>query len=793
MQINRIKTKYLFRVAVCLILIGWAGASPAQDDGENDEILIIADDVKSDPEANLLTATGDVEVYFDGKKLTAPKVVYNLTNESVMIEGPFVLSATDGSEVVYGDFADLSADMANGVIQAVRYVLDHNLQVTASESVRSEGRFSEFKRVRASSCKICIDSQIPLWEIQAKDAIHDNKKQQVTYKHAKLLIRGIPIAYVPWLRMPDPSVKRADGFLFPKLRFNTALGNQFILPYFKTLGESADITLSPNIALTSGRKDVPRANTLEARFRQKFQNGYLELNGALSSDTVLPDQTRSYLFSNGEFKLANDVNLKFQTQAASDKKYIASYDFFNNGRETFIGRPIAFEIDRLNNKVEITRAKGHNSVSLSYQAFKPLLAPDHKYETANIKFDFHWLNQGSVNNIPGKFQVSTAYLVYENDFGPTNVRTVDLTRSSINVFWNNTVSLNGSLTLQNDLGFLIDSYSIKGDNNYDNNQSGLGLFAASKLSWPITLWSGANYNTTFSPSLEFVTNDFAEFNIPINNETNIGLLDPYNVADIGRFNRLKRDQNFNHQLSYLNLDLPFRQTIFQNYFLGIGLTQDKILYSDAAYPLENGLIYKSEMGKSGPGVNFSIKTIYNESGKKISDNASIMIPVRQTKFEAKYLKRDKNQVFYKTDQIENWSLGFSANLFNRIKIKADSVYDTINSDKSISSASLEYSHDKTWRASFDTVYNRYYERRESQNISLGYKFNWGGELFYTRQQRIETSDRSTFGFNFDNECVKFRADYSRSQNLLADTVNMDEFTIMIRLGSFGSANTRHCD
>jgi len=792
MQTSFRKIKHVAWAAACVVLIALPRASMTQEGGAEEDILLVSDAVTLDPEADLFTATGDVEVYFDGNTLTAPKVVYNLKDELVTIEGPFVLTQAEGNAVVYGDFAELSTDMADGVIKAVRYVVDENLKVTASEVMRSEGRYSDFKRVRASTCKICSESQIPLWEVQAKAAVHDNEKKHVTYRNAKLLIRSIPVAYVPWVRMPDPSIKRADGFLFPKLRFNSALGNQLILPYFKTLGDSADVTLSPNIALTSGRKDEPKSNTLEARYRQRFNNGYLELNGAFSSDTILPDKTRSYLFSNGEFQFANDINVKFQTQAASDKKYLGTYNFFYNDRETFMGRPIKFDVDRLTDKIEITRYTGKNSVLLSYVAFKPLLEPEHEYKTANAKLNFHWLNQTNVDGLPGNFKISTAYQIYENDFGSTNVRKVDLARSSINLFWNDTVSLGGSLSLRNDFGVLMDSYRIKDDDTYQTDQSGVSYFAASNLSWPLTVLSGTNYNTTFSPSLEFVTADLAKFDIPTNDDTNIGLLDPYDIADIARFSRLKRDQNFNHQLSYVKLDTPVRHTIFKDYYLGVGMTKDVILHADDAYPLENGLTYRTEIGKSGPGVNFSVNNIYNESGKRISEHIKFMVPVRKVKLEGQYLKRDEDQVFYTSDQVEKWSFGLSADMFNRVKLRANTSFDMVNDGKSISAASFEYNDGKMWRASFDATYNRDYEQLENRNISLGRKFGWGGELFYTKEERIETSDRSTFGLSFDNECMKFQADYSRYQDLTADAENVDEFTIMIRLGNFGASNARRC-
>ena len=46
-----------------------------------DRLLIISNTASISPETELFTATGNVEVYFNGSKLIAPKVSYNLVSE----------------------------------------------------------------------------------------------------------------------------------------------------------------------------------------------------------------------------------------------------------------------------------------------------------------------------------------------------------------------------------------------------------------------------------------------------------------------------------------------------------------------------------------------------------------------------------------------------------------------------------------------------------------------------------------------------------------------------------------
>ena len=335
--------------------------------------IVISDSATYDPETKLFTAVGNVDVYFDGWHLSAPKVTYDTVIDRVLVEGPFELAEPDGSSITYGNFADLSLNKADGIMLAVKHVVEEYLEVNASEVDREGERYSKFKTVRASTCKVCNAQNTPLWELVATDALHDKKKKTVTYRNAKLLLRGLPVAYTPWVRIPDPSVNRASGFLFPKLRANSALGTQIIVPFFQTIGKSADVTVSPNIALQSVASNKTASNTLETRYRQIFNDGYLEFNGAISSYVGNAKKTRGYLFSNASLSLPNGYELKFKTQDASDKSYLGTYNFFSEDRYTFSGEPIKFEVDRLDQRIELSKTSTNNTVHFSYEHFDPLL------------------------------------------------------------------------------------------------------------------------------------------------------------------------------------------------------------------------------------------------------------------------------------------------------------------------------------------------------------------------------------------------------------------------------------
>ena len=49
-------------------------------------------------------------------------------------------------------------------------------------------------------------------------------KRTVHFKNAQVRVADIPVLYLPRLRIPDPSLKRAAGFLVPAFGQHHALG-----------------------------------------------------------------------------------------------------------------------------------------------------------------------------------------------------------------------------------------------------------------------------------------------------------------------------------------------------------------------------------------------------------------------------------------------------------------------------------------------------------------------------------------------------------------------------------------
>ncbi|NBC95219.1 MAG: LPS-assembly protein LptD, partial [Deinococcus-Thermus bacterium] len=276
---------------------------------------LIADRVEIDADGRLV-ASGAVEAVQGETRLAASRIVYDDAEGSLRIDGPITLSQGEDT-VVLADAGALSSDLRDGLLRSARLVLDRKLQLAAAEINRVDGRYTQLSKVVASACEVCAARPVPLWQIRSSRVIHDQDTRQIYFFDPRFELYGVPVLYLPRLRLPDPTVERATGFLVPEFAQTDELGFGVKQPYFVALSPSRDLKLTPYLS--------PETTTLEARYRQAFRRGRLRFDGAISRDSLRPDEIRGYLFGSGGFALPRGYALAFDAEFASDADYLDDY------------------------------------------------------------------------------------------------------------------------------------------------------------------------------------------------------------------------------------------------------------------------------------------------------------------------------------------------------------------------------------------------------------------------------------------------------------------------------------
>ncbi|MGA0777939.1 MAG: LPS-assembly protein LptD [Gemmobacter sp.] len=233
-----------------------------------DRVEVLADD--------RLVAEGSVEVYHGVRRLTAPRIVYDRALGRIFIEGPAVLTEGDAMTLVASE-ADLDDRLRSGILRGAELTLSRALRIRADEAERArlDGLTrTRLSRAAASSCRVCDDGP-PLWEIRARTVDHDTLSRRLYFRDAQLRVAGVPILWMPYLSVPDPTLKRAPGLLRPRFLITTAGGAGLEFGYFQPLGRSRDLTLYPFVGDTGAQR-------LRLRYREAFAWGMLNIDGALA-------------------------------------------------------------------------------------------------------------------------------------------------------------------------------------------------------------------------------------------------------------------------------------------------------------------------------------------------------------------------------------------------------------------------------------------------------------------------------------------------------------------------------
>ena len=334
---------------------------------------LVADSVFVPAGGETLVAQGNVEVFFEGTRLSAQRITFDQTTDSLTIEGPIYIVASNGT-ILTADAADLDPQLQNGILRGARLVLGQQLQLASSQIDRVEGRYTQLYQVAATSCHVCANGTAPLWEIRARRVIHDSEERQLYFDDATLRVAGVPILYLPRMRLPDPTLERATGLLIPEIESTDNLGLGIKLPYFILLDDHRDLTLTPYLSSST--------TTLEAVYRQSYLRGNLEIEGAVTRDDLV-DDNRAYIFANGIFDLGEDVILRFDVEYASDDDYLLEYDYSDK--------------DRLDSAISIERVRDRDIFVASLTYFTSLRDGENSATLPPVLVDIGWERRTSPN------------------------------------------------------------------------------------------------------------------------------------------------------------------------------------------------------------------------------------------------------------------------------------------------------------------------------------------------------------------------------------------------------------
>jgi LPS-assembly protein len=304
------------------------GAARGALQNSNAPIVLRADEIEHNQDLALTIARGNVELSQSGDVLLADTVTYNQRTDTVTASGHVSLSRPTG-EILFADYLELRNTLGDGFAESVRMLLTDRSRLAANTARMTHKNRNELRRAVYSPCDLCKNdpSAPPAWQFVARQIDDDREFKLLEMRDVAMQVDGWPIFYFPYLSMPDPSVRRASGFLTPSFGGSSSVGANFTLPYFLVLGPDKDITLLPRITSKAGP-------VFETEYRQRFGNGTLDALGSINYSNpnkagLSGGQLRGNINSTSIFDIAPDWRTGLNLQRASDQSYLLQFGFGN--------------------------------------------------------------------------------------------------------------------------------------------------------------------------------------------------------------------------------------------------------------------------------------------------------------------------------------------------------------------------------------------------------------------------------------------------------------------------------
>jgi LPS-assembly protein len=366
MNFSRRIANRLAQLLLSLVLIQSFGLT-AIAEGENaldqGAVLLQADEASFDPTLGHYITRGNVEATYGGRTLLADELIYDPEANTIVASGHVSIQDDNGG-VMFADRVELDGELKDGIIETMGVLLDQNTRLAAAH-VERQGDISYLERAVYSPCEVCKETgdTVPFWQIKALRVTHNKTSQSISYRHAYLEVRGIPIFYTPYFSHADPTVPRKSGFLVPSIGNSSDLGNFAEIPYHWVLAPNYDVTLAPLLL-------SEEAPVMKAEFRMRTQRGEFSFDGSITQpskrdefgDTVDGTENRNHLFGLGRFDFVGDWVWGFDVGLTSDDTYLKRYSIS--------------EEDELTNRLFASKAEERNFTSIEGLYFVGLRQKD---------------------------------------------------------------------------------------------------------------------------------------------------------------------------------------------------------------------------------------------------------------------------------------------------------------------------------------------------------------------------------------------------------------------------------
>jgi LPS-assembly protein len=312
----------------------------------------------------------------------------------------------------------------------------------------------------------------------------DLQNQRLEYRDSYLDVFGVPVLYLPYFSMSDPSVRRQSGFLVPSLGLTDEyLGSFLKIPYFWVIDGQQDVTFTPEFATKQGPQ-------MEVTYRRAFNNGTLRLDGAIAEDE---HTLAGYFFGHGLFNFNDTWRYGFDINLGSSVNYLRDFQIPGYG-SSILASDLFIEGFGVGSyaKISVNTYQGLNS-SID-QSLLPYVLPRYEYsyfgepDALGGRLSFDTLAFNILRDVGSNDQELGGHLQWDRPLnGPLGTR------------WNFTAWTSG---------VVYNANVLDGQPNYASNDVSRGVSGqvqvALKMNWPFIRDAGRLGTQILEPIVQVI-------------------------------------------------------------------------------------------------------------------------------------------------------------------------------------------------------------------------------------------------------------------------------------------------
>ncbi len=320
-----------------VFLSGAAMAAPIEFNVDKDApVNFEADAIEYNKNAGTMTALGNVVVEQNGTILKTDKLIFNQTAGTSHIPQKATITSPDGT-VITTQNASLSNGLQNAVAKKMTMqIIDGTYVAAASMKRAHKGTVLYLRDLTYTPCERC-QGKSPLWQLRAKRMKHDKPDQTISFTHAFLDVKDIPVFYFPYLEAPDHTVKRKTGFLSPSLAHSSTMGNGIETPFFIDIADNQNLLVTPTIS-------VSHLPLIVTDYQGVFKRGAIKLQASGTKDDDDNKDYQGHIRANFEYDVNDNWRFSGDIFRSSSDTYFRKYKIPNiDDNESFLTSRLAAE------------------------------------------------------------------------------------------------------------------------------------------------------------------------------------------------------------------------------------------------------------------------------------------------------------------------------------------------------------------------------------------------------------------------------------------------------------------